>query len=127
MVNSPEYGDVHFCSNDNSNERCAEQPIVLDIPAGAPKQGRSRCRKAGKIGHRGAGNKSHSAVLGEAKKIENPLPHNFFRLCRNGRHDPHAGVLIPRAGEPVRCQRSRKRAADYESKVAAASGCNCCR
>ena len=103
---------VPFGSGQHSDARRAGQPADQVIPSDSVQQVVPGGSEAGEIGHRRARREADIAARRQAQQVEQPgSGHLLDGGCTRCR-DAHAGVLIPGAGQPVRGECRRERAAD---------------
>jgi len=67
-----------------------------------------RRRQTGEIGLGRTGDKANARTCWQMQHIEQPANSHFFQFGSNGRKNRNPCILIPRASQPVGCQRCRE-------------------
>jgi hypothetical protein len=75
-------------------------------------------READEVGHRPPGHEDAAELRRQLEQIAQPLDAQGLEAAAERRGRPGARVLIEGAGQPVRRQRRRRRAADHEMEEA---------
>ena len=101
-----------FGPGQHSDARRAGQPADQVIPSDSVQQVVPSGSEAGEIGHRRARCEADITARRQAQQVEQPGSGHLLDGGRTRRRDAHAGVLIPGAGQPIRGECRRERAAD---------------
>ena len=112
--------EVRLVADDDRDRRRAEQAVGLDVPAGALEHRVARRGERREVRHVAPVTNAPRGSGGQAEHVEQPLERDLLEVRRAGRRRIEPGVLVPRAGQPVRRERRRQRAADHEAEEARA-------
>ena len=109
---------MRFGTDDHIHARRIGQSRLFDVHSHFA-QNRVTCSsEAGEVRHLASGDESDARLARQVENLQHPLRRDFFDHRRNRRRRVDAGILIPRAREPIRRERDGQRAADHESEVA---------
>ena len=104
-----------FAADDDRDRRRAKQSVRLDVPPGAREDDVARRGQRGDVRDGGPGDESAGAIARQAEQLQHPLERDFLEDGGRRRDVVEPGVLIPRAGKPIRGERRRQRPADDEA------------
>ena len=98
--------------------RRALEPLLLDVPAGRPKDRVTGCRHGREVGHRRAADEPDRRPARETEQVHQPVGDDLLDDGSRRRPEIEPDVLVPDRGEPVGGERRRHRSADHEPEVA---------
>ena len=91
-------------ANDHGDFRRTKHAIGFHIPSCLLQDRMARRRQAGEIRHRCSGDESYSSFGRQTEHITEPTESNILHLRRKRCYLCQSGILIPCAGQPIRCQ-----------------------
>ena len=110
--------DMGPAVGDDGHGRRSLEAMTLHVPA-RPGEDGAACRgERREVGHRRAGHEPDARPGREAEQLDQPAARDLLGDRRSRRDHVQAGVLVPRAGQPVRRERRRQAATDDEPEVA---------
>ena len=96
---------------------CGAQAVFFDIPTRAAQDAVTRGREAGEVRHLAAGDETDARLARQTGELEHVLARDIFDDGDQRRGRVDAGVLVPRADQPVRAEGDGIAAADDEAEV----------
>src|SRR5438093_1451383 len=113
-------GDVRLGADNDVDGRRAVHPLFFHVVALAAEDRIASGGKRGEVRHLASGDEANARLPGQIEQIEEPFARYLFDDRDGWRSHEETRVLVPRAGDPIRCERDRQRAADHEAEVARA-------
>ena len=106
-------GLVPLRADEHPDPRTAREPVAARRPSPRRRAPAARGRREpGEVGHGRAGDEPDVGAGGQPEQVERPRGRRVLHRHDARRRVAHRRVLVPRAGEPVRRERGRVRAAD---------------
>ena len=109
-------GVVPLRADEHPHAGRADQPAARDVPAGAAQHLVAGGGEAGEVGHRAAGDEADGAARRQPEQVEHPRLGDVLDGGVGRGERAQAGVLVPRADQPVGGQRRGVGAADDEAE-----------
>ena len=111
-------GHVRALVGHDGHLRSTLQSLALHVPADLRQHGMAGRRERREVGHRRAGHEPDARAGRQLEQIHQPAGGDLLGDGRRRRQDVQAGVLVPRAGQPVGRERRGQPATDDEPEVA---------
>src|SRR5687768_1149066 len=111
---------MSFGARENTNGRGAVEALCLDVPSMFLEQTVTCCSETSSVCHLTACHKSKACLLGQPEKFFQPATDSLFDDGRRRCAGIESRVLLPCGREPVCCDSSGQRTANYPAEEPAA-------